>query len=164
MRFPDETRLELGRNAMQDDDKRQWAIQRLVSAGWEEEEAQEIVAEAIDGGQPILETLSFLALVDHLLLDPEKTDWISRRAENPDSDHHELIQRLLNAGAAPRDLVLFARAMQQQFLGDLACVLDGSGIYGTPEVPCEDFRVFAVDDEDQPVAMIDQLHESTGDE
>jgi hypothetical protein len=43
-----------------------------------------------------------------------------------------------------------------------AAALDGAGIYGTPDVPCNDFRAFAVDDANRPLTMLDELHESLG--
>ena len=45
---------------------------------------------------------------------------------------------------------------------NLGCILDGAGIYGTPDLPCEDFRVFSVDDSENPKARLEELHESLG--
>ena len=50
----------------------------------------------------------------------------------------------------------------REYLSNLGCLLDGAGIYGTSELPFQEFRVFAIDDADKPLAMIDELHESLG--
>jgi hypothetical protein len=52
--------------------------------------------------------------------------------------------------------------MQREYLSNLGCILDGAGIYGTPDLPCKDFRVFAVDDSNKPLTMLDELHDSLG--
>lgn len=144
-----------------DSKERQRQIQALLaSKGWNADQAREAATKAVENGEPLLETLCFLTLAEHILARIHDASWIANRAQNPDSEHHELIKRLLDAGATAEDLAVFARVMQRQYVSDLSCLLDGAGIYGTPEVPLEDFRIFAVDDADKPVAMIDGLHES----
>lgn len=147
---------------MTPDDKRRQTEAFLTSLGWGAAEASEAAADAVENGEPLLETLCFHALAQHVLARIHDPSWIRRRLENPDSEHHDLIKRLLDAGAAAEDLAVFARMMQRQYLSDLSCLLDGSGIYGTPSLPFEDFRIFAIDDDGTPTAMVDELHESLG--
>jgi hypothetical protein len=54
--------------------------------------------------------------------------------------------------------------MQREYLSNLGCILDGAGIWGTPNLPYEDFRVFSVDEgeADKPLAKLDALHEQLG--
>jgi hypothetical protein len=52
--------------------------------------------------------------------------------------------------------------MQREYLSNLACILDGAGIYGTPDLPCNGFRVVAVDDFNRPLTMLGDLHDSLG--
>lgn len=134
----------------------------LASAGWEADAAREVAGDAVESGAPFLESLCFQTLAEHVLARIHDASWVVHRAEDPDSEPHGLIRRLLASGASPADLALFARVMQREYLGDLACLLDGTGIYGTPRLPFEDFRVFAVDDDGQPIVGIDGLHETLG--
>jgi hypothetical protein len=110
----------------------------------------------------VLESLCFQALAEHILAQIHSSLWVRNRAKDPSADGHEVIKRLTDAGASPKDLALFARLMQREYLSNLGCILDGAGIYGTPDLPCPDFRVFAVDDSDRPLAKLDELHESLG--
>ena len=52
--------------------------------------------------------------------------------------------------------------MQREYLSNLACILDGVGIYGTPKLPIEDFRVFSVDDSGKPQVGLDDLPNNWG--
>jgi hypothetical protein len=136
------------------------AIEKLLrQLGWSQENARESARDAVKNGEPLLESLCFKTLAEHLLAKIHSFSWISNRARNPSSDGHEVIKRLIDSGASPKDLALFARMMQREYLSDLGCILDGAGIYGTPDLPCNDFRVFAVDDSDKPLTRLDQLHE-----
>lgn len=147
---------------MNSEQRQQQIHQLLVSRGWDADQALQAASDAVESGAPLLEALCFQTLAEHILARIHDAKWIANRARNPDSEHHELIKRLLDAGASAEDLAVFARMMQRRYLSDLGCILDGAGIYGTPDLPIKEFRVFAVDDDERPTAMIDELHESLG--
>jgi hypothetical protein len=143
--------------------QRRAAIEQLLRRqGWDQESAKEAARDADKRGQPLLESLCFQRLAEHVLARIHSSSWISNRAKNPSGDGHDVIKRLIDSGAAPKDLALFARMMQREYLTNLGCILDGAGIYGTPDLPCQDFRVFSVDDDDKPLTQLDELHESLG--
>ena len=127
-----------------------------------ESEAREIAQEAIAQGEPLLETICFQILAENILARIHDASWITSRGRQSESEDADLIQRLLDAGAMPEDLALFARMSQREYLSNLGCILDGAGIHGTPNLPHQSFRVFSVDDKDNPIAMIEDLHESMG--
>jgi hypothetical protein len=131
--------------------------QMLVSFGSSEDSAKSTAIQSVNDGNPILETYSFHAIAEFLLAPIHDSSWVTER--DPEDDGDELIARLLSSGASPDDLSKFARLMQRQYLSNLGCILDGSGIYGTPEVAFDDFRVVAVDNDSKPTAMIEDLHE-----
>lgn len=134
----------------------------LVKLGWDRIEAKAAAVESSAAGQPILETLCFQHVAEHVLAPIHKSEWIQNRASDSDGEPAAVIKRLLDAGASAEDLAIFARLMQREYLANVGCLLDGSGIYGTPEVPFENFRVFCVDDSERPTAAITDLHESLG--
>ena len=131
--------------------------QMLVSLGWSEKNAKATAVQSTDDGSPVLETYSFHALAESLLVPIHDSSWITERDSEDDGD--EFIARLIESGAAPSDLAKFGRLMQRQYLSNLCCILDGSGIYGTPDVVFQNFRVVALDDDSTPTAMIEDLHE-----
>lgn len=139
------------------------AIEQLLRRrGLDQDSAQKAARDAVESGQPVLESLSFQRLAECILARIHSSSWISNRANDSSCDGHDVIKRLLDTGASPEDLAVFARMMQREYLSNLGCILDGSGIDGTPDLPCQDFRVFAVDDDDQPLTKLDELHESLG--
>jgi hypothetical protein len=139
------------------------AIEQLLrKQGLDQESAKEAAREAVEIGQPVLESLCFQQLAEHILARIHSSSWISNRAKAPDRDGHDVIKRLIDSGASPKDLAVFARMMQREYLSNLGCILDGAGIYGTPDLACQDFRVFAVDDADKPLTKLDEIHESLG--
>lgn len=139
------------------------AIEKLLrEQGLDQTSAKETARNAVKSGEPVLESLSFQLLAEHVLARIHSSSWISHRAKTPSNDFEGVIKRLLDSGASPKDLALFARIMQREYLSNLGCILDGAGIYGTPDLPCQDFRVFAVDDADNPLEKLDELHESLG--
>ncbi|QDV55159.1 hypothetical protein [Rosistilla oblonga] len=131
--------------------------QLLINFGWGEDSAKSTAIQSADNGEPVLETYSFHALAESLLAPIHDSSWITERDSEDDGD--ELISRLLESGADSGDLAKFARLMQRQFLSNLACILDGSGIYPSPDVAFEEFRVVAVDDDSNPIATLEDLHE-----
>jgi hypothetical protein len=134
----------------------------LIKRDWDEESAREAAKQAIEASEPVLESLCIQELAEHLSAPIHKTEWITHRAENPSSDAHNVIKRLIDSGASPDHLAVFARMMQREYLSNLGCILDGAGIHGTPSLPFEDFRIFAVDDAEDPQSRLDELHESLG--
>lgn len=124
--------------------------------------ARETAKYAIESNQPLIETRCFQILVEHILARIHEPSWISARAECSDGEESQLLKRLLKSGASEADLALFARMSQKEFLSNLGCILDGSGIYGTPKLPCDSFRVFAIDSDGKPSVKIDDLHETLG--
>ena len=139
------------------------AIEKLLRRqGLDQKSAREAAQDAVGSGEPLLESLCFQFLAEHVLANIHKSVWITNRAEDADCDGHDVIKRLVDSGASPKDLALFARLMQREYLSNLGCILDGSGIYDTPELPCTDFRIFSVDDSEKPQTKLDELHESMG--
>ncbi|HEX7448535.1 MAG TPA: hypothetical protein VF306_13370 [Pirellulales bacterium] len=152
---------------MNEKDKLRAAEELLIKRGWDADGAKQMAKEALDEGEPLLETLCFYTLAEHVLATIHDSSWIKYRAEHPDCDGHDVIKRLVQSGASADDLALFARLMQREYLGNLGCILDGAGVVGTPDLPYEDFRIFAVrtldtPDEFEPGAPIKELHESLG--
>lgn len=149
--------------------QKQRAIEELLTkSGWDTQSAKDAAEEAIAEGEPLLETLCFHRLAESLLSGIHDSSWVANRAKEADAEEgDDVIQRLLDSGASADDLARFARLMQRQYLSDLGCILDGSGIWPPPNLPCTDFRVFAVRELDnpdrcQPEAQIKELHESLG--
>ncbi|HXG10412.1 MAG TPA: hypothetical protein VNK04_11660 [Gemmataceae bacterium] len=139
------------------------AIEELLrKRGWDQDSARQAARAAVKNGEPLLESLCFQALAENILATIHSSSWIRNRAKDPSCDGHDVIKRLIDSGASPRDLAIFARMMQREYLSNLGCILDGAGIYGTPRLPCEDFRIFAVDDSEKPLTKLDELHESLG--
>lgn len=153
---------------MNKQEKQRAAEGLLIASGWDAESAKEAAAEAIEEGEPLVETLCFHKLAEFCLAAIHDSSWIKNRAKMADADEgDDIIKRLLDSGASADDLARFARLMQRQYLSDLGCILDGAGILGTPELPYEEFRIFAVQELDnpdncKPEAQIKELHESLG--
>lgn len=143
-------------------DERLEAIERLLrERGWDAENATEVARDAIQKGKPILESLCFQMLAEHILAPIHTASWITNRGAEPDSADHAVIKRLLESGASAVDLAIFARMMQREYLSNLGCILDGARICGTPELPYENFRIFSVDELDKPQASLESLHGSS---
>src|SRR5579863_6257750 len=149
-------------------EKQQATEALLIESGWDADSARAAAKEAIDEGEPLLETLCFHKLAESCLSGIHDSSWVKNRTKDPDPDEgDDIIKRLLDSGASADDLAHFARLMQRQFLSDLGCILDGAGLVGTPDLPCQDFRIFAVSELDSPIhcqpeAQIRELHESLG--
>jgi hypothetical protein len=143
--------------------QKQAAIEELLrQQGLDQASARQAAQDAVKSGEPLLESLCFQRLAEHILAAIHSSVWIRKRAKDPDCEEHEVIKRLLDSGASPADLAVFARVMQREYLSNLGCILGGAGVYGTPDLPCQDFRIFTVDDSNKPLTMLDELHESLG--
>ena len=130
----------------------------LCKRGWDAETAKELARDAIEKGEPVLESICFQMLAEYMLASIHSASWVKFRGSEPNSDGHEVIKRLLQSGASAEDLAIFARILQREYLSNLGCILDGS-IFGTPDLPCKDFRVFSVDELGKPQAELEELHE-----
>jgi hypothetical protein len=138
------------------------AIEKMLLAeGRDQDSAREVARDAIKNREPLLEEMCFVTHAEQLLAPIHSSSWIRNRAKNPSWDEEGLIKRLLDSGASPKDLAIFARMMQREYLSNLGCLLDGT-LYGAPQLPCNDFRIFAVDDSEKPLTMLQTLHETSG--
>ena len=124
----------------------------------DDEELAEVIEDAIEEDFPLAEHLCFHALAEHTLESVHKTSWLKRKVKYGDS-HGQLIKKLLDSGAKAKDLAMFARLSQKQYLCNLACIFDSAWGWG-PELPYSQFRVFSVDEDDNPISMLEDLHES----
>jgi hypothetical protein len=114
------------------------------------------VLDAVEAGRPVLESLCFQTLAEHLLAPIHTSSWIDARAKGPvDCPERGVLRRLLDAGASAQDLAVFARMMQQEYLSNLGCLLIGEGPFPKPELPYDEFRVFSVDESGKPLAKIE---------
>lgn len=69
------------------------------------------------------------------------------------------IERLVGGGASPEDLTTVVRVMQRRLLFGLCRLLDEPGSL-EHEVGAIDWKLFQVDQDDQPIAAMTGLHES----
>ncbi len=100
------------------------AIEGLLSRqGLDQDSAKEAAREAVKSGEPVLESLCFQRLAEHVLARIDSSSWINNRAKSPSNDIAGVIKRLLDAGASPKDLALFARIMQREYLSNIGCIL-----------------------------------------
>ena len=125
---------------------------------YDADEAKEAAKEAVDEGEPVLEALCFHVLTMSVLSPIHTTSWVKVRAKQ---DEDGVIKRLVASGASTKDLAIFARMMQMEFLSNFGCILDGAGISDIPDLPFQDFRVFAIDSETgKPTVSIEEMHET----
>ena len=153
---------------MNNEEKQRATEEFLVQSGWNTDSAKKAAQKSIDEGEPLLETLCLHKLVESCLAYVHDSSWVKNRAKSADAgEGHDIVKRLVDSGASADDLARFARLMQRQLLGDLGCILDGAGLWPTPDLPYTDFRIFAVSELDSPIhckpeAQIQELHESLG--
>ena len=125
------------------------------------QDADEMAHDAVEDGEPIVETICFHEIAEDLFCPIHDAAWVEEAAEDGDHEIGEHIKRLLAIGAEPQDLAIFARYMQRRFASDLGRILDGISMYTSPERPFEDFGVFALSD-GKPTAQITDLEEGLG--
>jgi hypothetical protein len=117
----------------------------------------------ITEGIPQLLRYLFLRQAWRKVLRPDEHDWMSQmRPENPDDPGAELgpaIDRILAAGVRPKDLTTVVRIMQWYLLSRFCVLLEDPGNVES-EVADIWWRLFLVDENDNPVMPIDALHES----
>jgi hypothetical protein len=125
--------------------------------GWASSQVQE--------GIPQLARFVFLKQAWSLVLADDDTRWIAPSVESalkrPDEPYASVglaLQRLLSAGADPRDLTDVVRGMQAELLFNL-CYLLGDPGFPNPIADVA-WGLFQLNDDDQPVVHIGGLHES----
>ncbi len=125
------------------------------------QDADDMAHDAVEDGEPIVETICFHEIAEDLFSPIHDATWIEDAAEDGDHEIGDHLKRLLATGADPQDLAIFARYMQRRFASDLGRILDGINMYTSPERPFEDFGVFALVD-GKPTAQITDLEEGLG--
>ncbi len=125
------------------------------------QDADEMAHDAVEDGEPIVETICFHEIAEDLFCPIHDATWVEEAAEDGDHEIGDHVKRLLATGAEPEDLAIFARYMQRRFASDLGRILDGINMYTSPERPFEDFGVFALVD-GKPTAQITDLEEGLG--
>jgi hypothetical protein len=114
-------------------------------------------------GIPQLARFLFLRQAWRLVVAENDTTWIQEQAAvesgEPGAAIAPAIQRLLALGATVEDLTTVARVMQWQLLFRLCYLLDDPGDV-EDEVRDVTWRLFQVDENNKPVAIIGGLHES----
>lgn len=125
------------------------------------QDADEMAHDAVEEGEPIVETICFHEIAEDLFNPIHDATWVEEAAEDGDHEIGDHLRRLLAAGADPQDLAIFARYMQRRFASDLGRILDGINLYTSPERPFEDFGIFALVD-GKPTAQITDLEEGLG--
>jgi hypothetical protein len=120
-------------------------------------------SQAIEG-LPQLARFLFLRQAWRLVIRDGDTDWAKQgagqqAAEGPGAGLQEALRRLRDTNVDLEDLTMVVRAMQWNLLAGLLYLLDDPGDL---EPECRDvaWRLFQVDDEDNPLAVLGGLHES----
>jgi hypothetical protein len=112
---------------------------------------------------PQLARFLFLREAWKLVVADNDPSWIHERITDdparPGGEIGPALERLLAAGATESDLTAVVRTMQWSLLSGLCYLLDDPGIL-EEEVRDVAWRLFQVDDDDQPIAIIGGLHES----
>jgi hypothetical protein len=127
------------------------------------QDAARWVHSEITEGIPQLARFLFLRQAWKLIVPEADDSWI-RTLGNVDSNGPggaivAALERLKARGADETDLTTVVRVMQWRLLSDLCYLLDDPGKL-EPEVRDIAWRLFQVDDNDRPVAIIPSLHES----
>jgi len=112
---------------------------------------------------PQLARFLFLREAWKLVVADNDFTWIPARANDdpagPGGEIGPALQRLFAAGAAERDVTAVVRVMQWRLLFGLCHLLDDPGQL-EEDVRNIAWRLFQVDENDQPVAKMNSLHES----
>jgi hypothetical protein len=116
----------------------------------------------ITEGIPQLGRFLFLREAWKLVVGPDDSSWISEMrklpADGPGGGIRPALDRLLATGAES-DLTTVVRTMQWQLLFRLCYLLNDPGDL-EPEVGDVAWRLFQLDDDENPTVPIDGLHES----
>jgi hypothetical protein len=112
---------------------------------------------------PQLARFVFLREAWKLVVGDDDASWIEARIgdapTSPGGEISEALKRLRAVGAADSDLTIVVRTMQWRLLFGLCALLDDPG-HLEEEVRDIAWRLFQVDDDYQPTAVIGGLHES----
>jgi hypothetical protein len=112
---------------------------------------------------PQLARFLFLKQAWKLVIDDKDTSWIDEMRQfdsnRPGGDAGPTIARLLSTGAKEGDLTKLVRVMQWQLLFGLCQLLDDPGTIGS-EARDIAWRLFQVDEGDNPIAIMGGLAES----
>jgi hypothetical protein len=115
-------------------------------------------------GIPQLARYLFLRQAWKLVVEDGHETWIQeQQAEagkgTPGSAIGPALQRVLDAGATPQDVTTIVRVMQWHLLSSLCYLLEDPGVLES-EVSHIAWRLFQVDEAEQPIEIIGELHES----
>jgi hypothetical protein len=117
----------------------------------------------ITEGIPQLARFLFLRQAWKHVVPEADRNWIRDLASvdgnGPEGDVGAALGRLTVQGVDENDLTTVVRAMQRKLLFALCYLLDDSGTL-EPEVRDIAWRLFQVDDNERPIALIASLHES----
>jgi hypothetical protein len=117
----------------------------------------------LNEGLPQLARFLFLREAWKLVVPNDDPSWIHERIgddqASPGGEIVPALERLFNAGAQEGDLTAVVRAMQRRLLFGLCQLLDNPGNLDN-DVKDVAWRLFQVDEDDQPTAAISGLHES----
>ncbi len=114
-------------------------------------------------GVPQLARFLFLRQAWKLVVDSQDASWIdeqhARDMDQPGGAIGPALERVLAQGVSEADLTTIVRVMQWRLLSGLCYLLDDPGKLET-EVGDIAWRLFQVDAQDQPIAIVGGLHES----
>lgn len=117
----------------------------------------------VEEGLPQLARFVFLRQAWKLVVAEHDRSWLSERANDdqrgPGGAIGPALKRLLALGASEDDLTAVARVMQWRVLSGLCYLVDDPGDLES-EVKDIAWRLFQVDENDQPIAAISGLNES----
>ena len=120
----------------------------------------------VDEGIPQLARFLFLQQAWKLVVDEDDEEWIAAAQSaaaaargEPGGALGPALDRLLAQGASKKDLTTVVRVMQWRLLFSLCYLMEDPGL-PDDEVGDIAWRLFQVDEEDQPIAPIGGLHES----
>jgi len=114
-------------------------------------------------GIPQLARFLFLREAWKLVVSERDRNWLSQPAyddvNEPGGAIGPALRRLLSLGATEADLTTVVRTMQWRILSGLCQLLDDPGSL-EPEVKDIAWKLFQVNEDDQPIAPLSGLHES----
>lgn len=117
----------------------------------------------IEGGLPQLARFLFLRQAWKLVVPEGDRHWIDAQngvsLDGPGGAIAPALCRVLAQGVDPADLTTIVRVMQWQLLSGLCYLLDDPGDL-EPAVKDVAWRLFQIDEQDRPIAVMGALHES----
>ncbi|MEP5758776.1 MAG: hypothetical protein ABJ327_05565 [Litoreibacter sp.] len=126
--------------------------------GWAQSEAEE--------GIPQLHRFLFLRQAWKKVVSETDTDWPNRTANLEEADSEvpfagvsHALSGLLAKGATSEEIIDLVRGVQAQFLLDICYLLEDPNLE-EDDVEDVSWGLYKLDDEDQPVSAVSDLHES----